>query len=872
MFQDVDRREESGDLGTSVKILMEEEMSGVQRSKKTPKVDTEQIRHNEIGHEKNHRKTKEISVLPCNLHLNDKSSVRVHDKSNNVSAIERFSYKLHLAAVLEKFCGDKHECQRLLMDLKSRTGSCPSQESGGSLLCDFLQQPDSQVVQDHSTLHKVLIEIAEVLINQDAKAILSETSHQLEELLNASDILSAREILLKLFQDPSLILLRCIQEIKNDQEGKSSKPESCELLEECHASSRQCEESVSHKTLQKKNVHNFFLKKDKLQEEKVSNGNDSAQPLNKIVVLKPTPPRNQNSSNAINPISSQSCDNLGPVADSEGIASHFSLKEIKRRLKNVIGDSKKGQHILSMDGILHRIPYESQSPGETGSLLKDGVQTMSKRKTSHSKEQTSQLSSNSKKKDNKLKLKETQSSITHEAAFQNQKMSIETTPTSGHTEHNFKQEARKHLVDLLNIVDGEANSPAMQISKPLGRILSLSDYNLSSPRLSPGREKETSLSPRQMRFSPLWQSKQENEIPLSPLREIIVDSPGIGTRRTLDQVCDSNDADTQIQNISGGEISEQEDISIREISSPKGCTEIVESLDTEHTQECNSSDVPSGDGPTTDAEETREEERPLSPRANSSEMSQTVTISTPTTPVTVLVPNIGSPDSIIEKPERPSPVSILEPLFTEEVSSPVDSTDRDVDFPAQPCHIHFEEYETSVLVPTRSGHEINRKTYLEDKESSFEYVRAVLEASGLIQDGLWERCHSSSPLLSPSLYDEVEYSSDEFPDDLRHLFDSINEVLEVIREKIVCCTPWVSFAKPSIQPILSGEYFFKEVWKSVDLLLLSESPHTLDQIVGKDMEVGTWMDVQPEFEGVGTDIGDAILVDIMEEILPEFLD
>lgn len=139
-----------------------------------------------------------------------------------------------------------------------------------------------------------------------------------------------------------------------------------------------------------------------------------------------------------------------------------------------------------------------------------------------------------------------------------------------------------------------------------------------------------------------------------------------------------------------------------------------------------------------------------------------------------------------------------------------------------------------------------------------------------MQSGLSERWNSSSPLLSPSLYDEVEHPSAEFPDDLRLLFDSACEVLEVTREKLFHRTPWMPFAKPSARPIPSGENLAILILKGIGIHCPSRPPDSLEQIVGKDLELGMWMDLRSEIESTGTDIEDAILEDIMEEAILQF--
>lgn len=39
-------------------------------------------------------------------------------------------------------------------------------------------------------------------------------------------------------------------------------------------------------------------------------------------------------------------------------------------------------------------------------------------------------------------------------------------------------------------------------------------------------------------------------------------------------------------------------------------------------------------------------------------------------PSTLFIHNAEAPDNLIDKPERPSPVSVLEPFFSEDVGSP----------------------------------------------------------------------------------------------------------------------------------------------------------------------------------------------------------
>ncbi|CAA6655580.1 unnamed protein product [Spirodela intermedia] len=804
---------EEFDLGTSIKVLMEREMSGVEQPGKVPKADTENL-----------GKENENFLISHDLEPRDQSSASVSDESSNLNTVQSFSRKLYLAALLEELSGDGHPRRGLLVDSKERTGS-----------------------GDHK---KSLVEMAESLINQAAKGTSSGASHQSEEFARALEILNSEELLRKHLQDPSSPLVKLIQEVKTGKKGGRPKKGS-RLFEKWNEIPRPREEPMSRKLDQKQGIRRLFRKKEKLEGMKISNGNDGEASFDRIVVLESTPPVIHDSPHAMRSRTPEPRYSLRAGGEKDRFTSHFSLKEIKRRMKHAIRDYRKDQHAWSLGSVLHIIPYKHQKSGDFG-------QTKPASKVSHTKEHTTWKSFNMKEKATKLKSKEAPPSIKSAAEFQSKNISIASTSASLNREHEFQREARKHLVVMLNSVKGEEKPPAVTASKPLGRMLSLSGYNSPIPMLSPEREKDTFPSTGQMRISPLWQPNQENVSTLSP-SENIENTTFTSSSRTLDEVSNSSLSTREHENV----FSEG-------ISGPEYITELS---DQEHTPERESLDVVfklNATGPIDVAERHEEEMSSLSPRSGPSEASQTVILLVPTTPATLLVQNMLSPESIAEKPERPSPVSVLEPLFSEGDSSPEYNTEKRVDFLDLPCRIHFDEHEESAEFLATTGHGRDHKSCLEDEESRAEYVRAVLEASGLMQSGLSERWHSSSPLLSSSLYDEVEHPSAEFPDDLRLLFDSACEVLEVIREKFFHYTPWVSFVKPSARLIPSGENLVMLILKGIAIHCPSRPPDSLEEIVGKDLQVGVWMDLRSEIESIDTDIEDAILEDIMEEVILQF--
>ena len=240
----------------------------------------------------------------------------------------------------------------------------------------------------------------------------------------------------------------------------------------------------------------------------------------------------------------------------------------------------------------------------------------------------------------------------------------------------------------------------------------------------------------------------------------------------------------------------------------------------------------------------------------------------------------GSP---IEKPERPSPVSILDALFFEEDSSPEnhahkqgkntgnsydfhdDYPDRRnlpaVDFLGQVSLVQFDEEGESQEFPPTPGHGHDRGIFNDDK-STREYVWRILEASGFIQSENREKWHSSSPMLNPSFYNEVAYPSADFPDDLHLLFDSISEVLEQLREN------FMEFStKPNDCLFPSGDTLLTHVLNGVTGNCISQEPDSLEQIMEKELRM--WMNLRPEIEDIGAILEDEILEDMIEEVMIE---
>ena len=182
--------------------------------------------------------------------------------------------------------------------------------------------------------------------------------------------------------------------------------------------------------------------------------------------------------------------------------------------------------------------------------------------------------------------------------------------------------------------------------------------------------------------------------------------------------------------------------------------------------------------------------------------------------------------------------------------------------------MQFEEHDSSPEDQFDRG-----KYCLQENELIYDYVKAVLQASGLTRDQLLMKCLSSDTILDPSLFDQVEFFSNPLCHDQRLLFDCINEVLMEVCWYYFGVSPWVSFVNPSIRPTPSMKKVILKVFEGVCWHILPlPPPRTLEQIVRKDMARSeTWMDLRPDAEIVGFEMGEAILEELMEDTILSFV-
>lgn len=844
----------------SVKKLIEEEMFNEQDLKKGNGNAEVEIKLSKSGNESHlnmeHIKTKKSRKKSRDMDKHDLDADKILETecSCNQNSEKQSIDNVGIDEIMEEFCHWIH------------------QKSLSTVKHDQVDEVQMQSNLKHSDFEKLSKAIKE-FINQkfiNAKH-LKENGKNLhsKELIGALEILcSDEELLLKLVQDPNSLLAKHVLNLQDSQVGKGKEPKSLpgSNMSELELSGLgQSEELVS-----RKQQRNFFRRKVKSQERNPLKQNANSETPNRIVILKPGPAGLRNSKTESSLGSSPEL--VGEKGLTERVGAHFFLAEIKRKLKSAMG---KEWHGISTTAFSGNFPHKLQSlrDGETRTD-KENARRNSPGKDHFYMERVVRTAVDVKKGDKTGKLKDAEISKEHQIdGYPKQRAS------------NIYTEAKKHLSEMLSIGEEGVDCSSKQTPKTLGRILSLPEYN-STPVGSPARDWEDKFVTAQMRFSACGKSRKVNSSTQSPKRENNASPLGRAAQNLESELSISDSPDDKVQAVnSNPSISDDifHDNGVEEVVvsaddeiSPEGVVKTVEVTVNEIVVQEEISVLDAHPDPS-DSSITRDDENAdiseiCDDKGYSESLKQEsfeekeVPSSLLESPSDSLInkKNENLEICVVEVPERPSPISVLEPLFPEDDVSPTKSISQPVRLPVQPIQIQFEEHESSAANQFNGG-----KTCLEENEVMFEYVKAVLQASGLNWDEFCVKYHTSDQLLDPSLFHEGEFFPNQLCYDQKLLFDCIDEVLQEVCRHHCSFLSWVSFIKPSVKPAPNMKDAIYEVWEGIYWHLLPlPLPHTLDQIVRKDMSrMGTWMDLRFDADAIGVEMGEAILEDLMEDAI-----
>ncbi|KAL0373667.1 UNVERIFIED_CONTAM: protein TRM32 [Sesamum radiatum] len=851
---------------TSVKELMEVEMRNEEGSKirsNCSEMDLEKIesKYQNIM-EKNHKRKQKSCHVPRDMDVPQLGAANCFMPENFHKVLEqRPSDDLVPEIVMQA-----------LAQIKLGSAECMKH--------DFLDCPDVPSGQTISIAEEQLVAAVNLFIEQR----LSNSKHFEEEgksccsreLVDALRTLSSNKgLLLKLLQDRDTLLVKPIQ---NLEDAQLRKDRTCSSSSACNSSEEKPKEFKSNKFSSHGN-RNFFHRRRKLLDSYLLKRNKDFQSSSKIAVLKPGPAPAQSPETDVDFPSNvlQSRCEMDKNVHNQRNALHFSLTDIKKKLRQAIG---KHRGEISTDGRI--LKFSSNQNGNSGDKGTSGeiFCWRSPNRNHFFTERFAKSSTSFKRGEQVGKLKYSGSTMLNQTC-QSAKLGVS----------DIYIEAKKHLSEMLTDGDENAESTNRESPKSLGRILSLSDYS-GSPCCSPREQNDDVFTTSVVRLSPCGLVKNNVN---GLLQENHSNHP---SRQTLDyQPCISaSNPDVEVQclnmNLSislegdkgySSEIqSFNEDIIIPKVSS--SFVRVVENQETTgsspHGEEnttniCtnSSSNFVTGDSQNADIRGVEKDEIASECLKDSSacfkpdlfgevQVMSSPQVSPTCSPVSR---ELKESNFVIDRTERPSPASVLEPLSTDDDISPATTVSQPVKKEIQPRNIDFEQQSSD------NDQVICMRISTEGEESAFEYVEAVLLGSGLNWDEFHSRWLSLYEILDQSLFDEVKLYSGRPCHDQKLLFDCANEVLDDI-----CESYFGSFTKQNIhiQPILKGIDLIHEVWERIECHLIQHAtPHPLDQLVRRDIARSRkWMNLQSDTELVSFEMSDTIFNEIVDDTLMCFID
>ncbi|XP_033146701.1 uncharacterized protein LOC103862829 [Brassica rapa] len=425
---------------------------------------------------------------------------------------------------------------------------------------------------------------------------------------------------------------------------------------------------------------------------------------------------------------------------------------------------------------------------------------------------------------------------------------VQTSEDSKKTMSGLYVAARKHLSEMLANGDIDVSLPDKEVPIILGKILSLPEFSspVDSPRLIPPHDlvNQTTEKSKILQCGPCTDglTDEDSDKDDETLFTIDVSAPKVANSLNIGSNSMRVDHAKEAKKI------EIEPLSETSSSSISGQVEYLD----EDVYECREED---GDK-----------------QSSNKEMFNQMHSSPPESPPSSSVRMTECKEPATDVQGKLSPVSVLEPLLTDDESSPTTTSTRfnSGEVRIQPLCIRFDEADDSPK-PEESN---NLKTSVDDKNLILTYIEAVVKSSGLSWEELLTRpFYSEQLLLEPELADDIAFSPTQLCDDKSLLQDCINEVLMDFCGNELNPGPWVSFLKPEVQLISDMEIAAKVAQEGVYWHLLPlPSPHTLDQMVKKDMaRTGSWMDIRFDVGWIGSGASELILDDLVEEIIRDMV-
>ncbi|XP_034573556.1 uncharacterized protein [Setaria viridis] len=736
-----------------------------------------------------------------------------------------------LESVLADFLGEIYSCHN-----ECPHGDCKNKNE----LCPSLKSLIHKKVNDLNNLPRNIGRGQPQQSNDGKQSeqnnLFNTMAAQSKQFKDALEILgSNKELFLKLLQKPNPQIVDNIQKHQNSKVASGLEPSNIPGQTNFGGRGGSNQHLLATKEQAKERKYMFFWRKGKSNRSQMPEATNGPQTVSKIVILKPNPERgiHQKAITSARPLHQQSCASDAPECSGRE-TSKFSIKEVKKRFRIVTGESRTERNVPPAEE-LRRDPRRH----------KDSVIAI-KKDFRHGPEGSLADASASGFKNgtipfNSSKQKQQNGSISE--------INGRTVAPNGAS--IFYEQAKRHLSEMLNDNDRSVNHPAVQVSKSLEGILSLPHCNVSTPMekgcldLSPD-ETDVCLACKVEREE-CTQERCQSQDDLGSIS--CCTSAAVDDQVTVQEGYCMNEAQNEFCTGLKDVSDEPDNMYIEGIDKLDCCENTCsmqsvpaeQSIDDEHQeileeskQEKEHSKV-TPDSPESIVEKLEQQE-PETPEAIAS---------------TKLISDGGSEQSE-EKQGKPSPVSVLESFF-EGFGSPDFINKKE-------CELH-EDLQRTLCFP---DDESDVKVIWEDKNVRLDYIMLVLELSELCAEQNLEVWYLEDELISPCLFEELQNQGDQ-TNDLKLLFDCICEALTGIQERYFRLSSWLSFLRHDIRTPPIGENIIIEVDKYVSGYIQYSLPSTLEQIIKRDLDVQTWMNVRSKTEGIIMEIWEFVLDELIDE-------
>ncbi|XP_050379459.1 uncharacterized protein LOC126796772 [Argentina anserina] len=569
------------------------------------------------------------------------------------------------------------------------------------------------------------------------------------------------------------------------------------------------------------------------------------------------------------------------------------FKDLRQKIKHVIKESKQERRMISMDAVLHKIPHGKKLTKE----LEQEIVSHSKDPALHREGNHSPTSSYGSdhsvsplKKTKMHHMRRISSFDASQPSLDRYRRLYET--TSFNKEANFQPSSERLKVRTEDSGSPFQSSLLPKVTKSLGRIFSLPDIESyyqseESPDGFPGRllfktggDEKTSRKSRFSEQKTQFSEGSENELKLDLPIEVEVQE-------------NLNDA-TEINAVTRDKV--ESTLVMQDETSSKVATDTFEQLPAgnsvahpEHdTEPCVAASVKVA-GPlpvlvpnindVQDISSPRKSSQSEENLAAGNSVSHTEKDTEPpieaSTSVADHLPaymtNIIAVQDI-SSPRRCSKSESKDNLDSKQVKEPDIDTANEIS-----RRFNTEEVET----PRKHPHYDMSQVQVDQRDMiEFNYVRDVLELSGLNGNeglGTW---HADDPPVCPLVYEGVEGCFVLDPDcvgnkedgecDHLLLFDLINEVLMEIYGRSHNYCPRALSSLCDIRLMPAGHRVLKEVWTLISwyLSLRPDVDQSLDYVVSNDLAKNDgWMNLQFDSECIGIELEDLIFDELLEEAI-----